>query len=47
MRLDEYARCDGLELARLVRSGKLSRQELADTAAAAGWGGNWLTGCGR
>lgn len=35
MRLDEYARCDGLELARLVRGGEVSARELATTARAA------------
>lgn len=32
MRLDEYARCDGLELARLVRAGEVSARELAALA---------------
>ena len=35
MRLDEYARCDGLELARLVRAGEVSARELAATARTA------------
>ncbi|MBM5812208.1 MAG: amidase [Gammaproteobacteria bacterium] len=35
MRLDEYARCDGLELARLVRAGEVTARELAATAQAA------------
>ncbi|TAK53240.1 MAG: amidase [Gammaproteobacteria bacterium] len=35
MRLDEYARCDGLELARLVRAGEVTPRELAAMAQAA------------
>ena len=35
MRLDEYARCDGLELACPVRAGEVSARELATTARAA------------